>query len=70
MPIGQEVYYGNEWIDYTQQYIKINLAEEGVYRIGYPELLETAAFGGSNKARPRRYKDRASGRFCRSLVDE
>ncbi len=30
--------YGNEWIDFTQSYYKIKVAEEGVYRINYEVL--------------------------------
>ncbi|MEI7597097.1 MAG: C25 family cysteine peptidase [Bacteroidota bacterium] len=30
--------YGNEWIDYSQQYYKIKIIQEGVYRISYAKL--------------------------------
>ncbi len=46
MPIGGDTYYGNEWIDYEQQYVKINLAENGIYRIAYDELVQSGAFSG------------------------
>ncbi len=31
--------YGNEWIDYSQQYYKLSTSEDGVYRISYDELV-------------------------------
>jgi hypothetical protein len=31
--------YGNEWIDYDQQYFKIHVSEDGLYKITYSELL-------------------------------
>lgn len=30
--------YGNEWIDYTQDYYKFQVAEDGVYRITFQDL--------------------------------
>ena len=27
--------YGNEWINYNQQYFAVPIAEDGVYRIGF-----------------------------------
>lgn len=30
---GQDTLYGNEWIDYDQQYFKLDVAEDGIYRI-------------------------------------
>ncbi len=30
---GQDTLYGNEWIHYDQPYFKINIAEDGIYRI-------------------------------------
>ncbi len=34
-----DVLYGHEWIDFDQTYFKIKLAEDGIYRIGYDELI-------------------------------
>ena len=31
--------YGNEWIDYSQNYYKIPISETGVYRISFQTLL-------------------------------
>jgi hypothetical protein len=31
--------YGNEWIDYDQQYFKIHISEDGLYKVTYSELL-------------------------------
>ncbi|MCB9294330.1 MAG: hypothetical protein H6559_14590 [Lewinellaceae bacterium] len=39
---GADTLYGNEWIRYGQQYFKIMVAEDGLYRIPY----ETLAAGG------------------------
>ena len=33
--------YGNEWIDYNKSYYKITVAEEGIYRIEYQDLVDT-----------------------------
>ena len=38
---GTDTLYGNEWIRYDQQYYKIMVAEDGVYRIPY-EALESS----------------------------
>lgn len=32
---GQDTLYGNEWIDYEQSYLKIEVAEDGIYKIPY-----------------------------------
>lgn len=32
--------YGNEWIDFSQQYYSFDIIENGVYRIDYNKLLE------------------------------
>lgn len=37
--IGQDTLVGNEWIDYDQSYYKMTLAEDGLYRVTYEELL-------------------------------
>ena len=32
------VKYGNEWINYSQEYYKFNIDEDGIYRITYQDL--------------------------------
>jgi hypothetical protein len=33
MKVSSQLLYGNEWIDYTQTYIKIPVAQDGIYRL-------------------------------------
>ncbi len=35
---GQDTLYGNEWIDYSKDYYKIKVAEDGIYRISQQTL--------------------------------
>ncbi|MEX1192582.1 MAG: C25 family cysteine peptidase [Brumimicrobium sp.] len=35
---GQQ--YGNEWIDYGQQYYKISITSDGIYRVSYQALID------------------------------
>jgi hypothetical protein len=35
---GQSM-YGNEWIDPAQQYFKLTLSTDGIYRISYDDML-------------------------------
>lgn len=44
--------YGNEWVDYSKQYYKIPVAEDGIYRISYADL-NSAGFP-VNSVDPRR----------------
>lgn len=37
---GSQVKYGNEWIDYSKSYIKIEVEEDGIYRISRQQLLD------------------------------
>lgn len=39
--------YGNEWIDYSQQYYKIKIVEDGVYRISQQELASAGVPTGT-----------------------
>jgi hypothetical protein len=40
--------YGNEWIDYNQQYLKIPVTSNGIYKLDYPVLnTEMASIGVS-----------------------
>ncbi|HNQ66763.1 MAG TPA: C25 family cysteine peptidase [Bacteroidales bacterium] len=39
--------YANEWINYNQQYFKIHISEDGVYRIPYATLLSSGIPVGS-----------------------
>lgn len=41
--VSQSQPYGNEWINFSQQYYKITTAEDGIYRITYDDLI-TAGF--------------------------
>lgn len=38
---GRDTLYGNEWIDYDKDYYKINVAEDGMYRIYYETLQQS-----------------------------
>jgi hypothetical protein len=42
MQIGNDILYGNEWIDYTKPHIKIKVADDGLWRIPYQTLLNAA----------------------------
>ncbi|RME08406.1 MAG: hypothetical protein D6816_05635, partial [Bacteroidetes bacterium] len=35
---GQDTLYGNEWINYDQQYFKMLVAEDGMYKVTGQEL--------------------------------
>lgn len=39
MTEGGVTLYGNEWIDYSKTYYKVKLADDGIYRISYNELI-------------------------------
>jgi hypothetical protein len=41
MLVGQDSLYGNEWIDYSLEYYRIPVAEDGIYKLSY-EVLVTA----------------------------
>jgi len=47
MPSDDIVRYGNEWIDYDKNYLRIATAEDGVYRIT-PAQLTAAGFAGTD----------------------
>lgn len=34
--------YGNEWINYSQSYYKFPISEQGIYRISYQDLINSA----------------------------
>jgi len=38
MTINGETLYGNEWIDYNKQYLKLELDETAIYRLTYDDL--------------------------------
>lgn len=40
MTIDGETLYGNEWIDYNKQYLKIEVEETAIYRLTYNDLLD------------------------------
>ncbi|MEM7102600.1 MAG: C25 family cysteine peptidase [Bacteroidota bacterium] len=43
MVVQGDTLYGNEWINYEQDYVKFNIAEEGVFRVDRQTLLDTGA---------------------------
>jgi len=45
--IGKAQSYANEWIDYNQQYFKIHISQDGIYRIPYTTLLSAGIPVGS-----------------------
>lgn len=47
MEINGDTLYGNEWINYDQEYIKIKIGSDGIYRLNYNALNEAGAFSGS-----------------------
>ncbi|MEM9991148.1 MAG: hypothetical protein AAF738_05250, partial [Bacteroidota bacterium] len=42
------VLYGNEWINYQQSYFRINVAEDGIYRLSRLELEAAGVFNGTD----------------------
>jgi len=44
---GQDTIYGNEWIDYSNTYFKIKIAEDGIYRIPMSVLTTAGLPGGT-----------------------
>ena len=50
MEIEGKTLYGNEWIDYDKEYIKIIVLQDGIYKLDYQSLLDSgfpANFSGS-----------------------
>ena len=41
MEVDGEIFYGNEWIDYSKVYAKVVVNEDGIYRINKSELLSS-----------------------------
>ncbi|MDG1432669.1 MAG: C25 family cysteine peptidase [Saprospiraceae bacterium] len=37
---GLDTLYGNEWIQYDQNYFKIQVSEDGIYRLPYQEMID------------------------------
>ncbi len=37
---GTDTLYGNEWIDYAQTYYRVKVAQDGIYRIGYQQMID------------------------------
>jgi len=37
---GVDTLYGNEWINYSQSYFKIDIAQDGIYRIPFQTLVD------------------------------
>lgn len=42
---GQQ--YGNEWINFTQNYVKITISSEGLYKITYDDIISKNLFSGN-----------------------
>jgi hypothetical protein len=40
MVVGSDTLYGNEWIRYDQTYFKINVGNDGIYRLDYQSLAD------------------------------
>ncbi len=39
--VGQDTLFGNEWINFDQTYLKIKVAEDGIYRVSQQKLVES-----------------------------
>ncbi len=39
MEVQGQIRYGNEWIDYNKEYLKLKVAEDGIYRLSYNEFI-------------------------------
>ncbi|KAA9327200.1 hypothetical protein F0P96_18365 [Hymenobacter busanensis] len=49
--VAQSGPYGNEWINYSQQYAKIPVLKDGIYRLDYQYLQQAGVPAGLNPAR-------------------
>jgi hypothetical protein len=38
MPVGNDTLYGNEWINYDREYLKIRVSKDGIYKITYTDI--------------------------------
>ncbi len=47
MLVEQQLLYGNEWIQQEQTYVKINVVEDGIYKINFSELAQKVNFNGA-----------------------
>jgi len=45
--LGKSQTNGNEWINYNQQYFKIHVSQDGIYRVSYASLLAAGVPVGS-----------------------
>ena len=45
---GTDTLYGNEWINFQQEYFKINITEDGVYRLDYQTMSNAGVFSGAS----------------------
>ncbi len=48
MVVGVDTLYGNEWINYEQEYYKIPVSIDGFYRLTYNDLVQVGVFSGAN----------------------
>ncbi|GLR19013.1 putative type IX secretion system sortase PorU2 [Portibacter lacus] len=49
LSLSGDTLYGDEWIDYNQEYYKIPVAEDGIYRISFDELTSSGVPVGELK---------------------
>jgi hypothetical protein len=47
MTIDGTTLYGNEWIDYTQDYVKLSVLQDGMHKITFQELNGGGVFSGT-----------------------
>ena len=40
--------FGNEWIDFNKEYYKISVAEDGIFKITYQDLIDVGFPIGTN----------------------
>ena len=48
MYVNSDTLYGNEWINYDQEYVKIAVGQEGIYRLNYQALNDAGVFSGGS----------------------
>ena len=41
--------FGNEWVDYNKEYYKISVAEDGIFKITYDDLINVGFPIGTNE---------------------
>ena len=51
MLIDGQIKYGNEWINYNDQYVELKVQEEGMYKVSYDELVAAGLNASSLRGR-------------------